>query len=364
MSCLHLQSSDSSILNGHSHPLIVNKGYLSRGLEDEVYTQEAKTHDVVKDHGKIKPGYRSSQTQQRRLPDPSTHSESNQRSYHTYLREPYPNQRYMGGNGYAHFSRASPSPLTSSGVYSSYSTHSQRQSSPPSTFTSSYPAYTSAPLPPPPPPPTSISYLPRMDSSLYTNHGHIPHPSHMRYTQHRYEPSNDHGSHDWQTASWSASNTNYPPSTTYRTQRYRPVHQPYSLPDFPSPDSSPPTSIILSPRHLSYSSSSPKRSTSFTLGSPTSFIDIYSHPEDLCIRVGDSIKMTCEGRILYSSENPVYQWYKDEEPLIGEVDSCFHLKQAGKEDLGYYFCVVSDMHGEAQRKSRTACVRIEQGMAK
>ena len=68
--------------------------------------------------------------------------------------------------------------------------------------------------------------------------------------------------------------------------------------------------------------------------------------------------MTCSARILESSAKPSYLWYKDEEPLIGEVESTYTIATVTSDDLGYYFCVVSDTEGQVERKSRTACISL------
>ena len=73
---------------------------------------------------------------------------------------------------------------------------------------------------------------------------------------------------------------------------------------------------------------------------------------------GSSVTLTCSAQILESSAKPSYLWYKDEEPLIGEVESTYAIATVTSDDLGYYFCVVSDTEGQVERKSRTACISL------
>ena len=73
---------------------------------------------------------------------------------------------------------------------------------------------------------------------------------------------------------------------------------------------------------------------------------------------GSSVTLTCSARISESNAKPSYLWYKDEEPLIGELGSTYTIAAITSDDLGYYFCAVSDTEGQVERKSRTACVSL------
>lgn len=88
------------------------------------------------------------------------------------------------------------------------------------------------------------------------------------------------------------------------------------------------------------------------------YIEIFSHPQDVTVSLNGRLVLVCEARILSSRERPLYQWYKDEEPLIGEVGSTFKKDGITKEDLGYYVCVVSDVNLTIQKKSRQSCVQL------
>lgn len=133
--------------------------------------------------------------------------------------------------------------------------------------------------------------------------------------------------------------------------------------DLPSPssedhsDSSPPSSRMVSPYDF-VGTYQQHRSSS---NPPMHLIDIMCHPSDQIIELGDPIELYCEARILHSSVKPTYQWYKDEEPIIGEIGTVFRLSRTGTEELGYYFCVVSNSVDGSQRKSSTACIRVANG---
>lgn len=93
------------------------------------------------------------------------------------------------------------------------------------------------------------------------------------------------------------------------------------------------------------------------------YIDIFCHPMDCQVTLNGIAQLVCQARVLGSSDKPSYLWYKDEEPLIGEVTSEYVIKEVSEEDLGYYFCVVSDVDGIVHRKSRTAFLSlVSEGM--
>ena len=88
------------------------------------------------------------------------------------------------------------------------------------------------------------------------------------------------------------------------------------------------------------------------------YIDIFSHPMDGKVKLRGTVQLVCQAHVLGSCEKPSYLWYKEEEPLIGEVGSELLIKEASEEDTGYYFCVVSDVDGRVHRKSRTASLSL------
>ena len=170
-------------------------------------------------------------------------------------------------------------------------------------------------------------------------------------------------SYDWLTHSWSQSMSPKPHPS--------PLSTPLDSPSDPHPDSSPPTTInhrsvasvtANSAHSLAIRSALPTSAThscaSHSKGTP--YIDIISHPEDVMIPPNaKSFELVCEARVLHSNESPLYQWYKDEEPLIGEVGGSLVREVMCEEDTGFYFCIVSDSGGVTQRKSRQAYVCMD-----
>ena len=54
-------------------------------------------------------------------------------------------------------------------------------------------------------------------------------------------------------------------------------------------------------------------------------------------------------------------WYKDGEPLIGEISSECVLEEVGEGDKGKYFCLVFHPNGDSSRQSHTAEVTLKSG---
>ena len=184
----------------------------------------------------------------------------------------------------------------------------------------------------------------------------------------------------------------YPSSTSYSSKPYLPDHQPtryegapghLSLHERPvitstaraepltpmseSKADSPPRSLDFhSPKRSTVIDPSPKLPSNFhtcnfeeECTDPSQpYIDIFSHPMDGQVKLRGTIKFVCRAHVLGSCEKPSYLWYKEEEPLIGEVESELVIKEASEEDMGYYFCVVSDVDGRVHRKSRTASLSL------
>lgn len=208
---------------------------------------------------------------------------------------------------------------------------------------------------------------PSTSSRQYRNHGDVQHGYHderqrgyhddRRHNDRHLtssvvcsqsvQPSNDR-TYDWLTQSWSQSSSNKP-----HPQHPHPQNPPES-PSEPHPDSSPPATMNR-PR-FTHPPTHPV--TAPTNGIP--YIDIISHPEDATISCNGQLVLMCEARLLYCHDCPVYQWYKDEEPLIGEVESVLVKEGVDEEDMGFYFCIVSDVGGSTQRKSRQANVCMEE----
>lgn len=120
-------------------------------------------------------------------------------------------------------------------------------------------------------------------------------------------------------------------------------------------------SSLNSPSSEPHPDSSPPSTRPHTGGVP--YIDIISHPEDMGVAPHSRLVLTCEARLLHSNVAPVYQWFKDEDPLLGEIESVLIKESVGEEDTGFYFCIVSDVDQTTKRKSRQAYVYLdEEGM--
>ena len=91
-------------------------------------------------------------------------------------------------------------------------------------------------------------------------------------------------------------------------------------------------------------------------------IEIVEHPQDCEVAINGRIELKCKARLLNSKiEEPDYLWYKDGEPLIGEISSECVLEEAGEGDRGKYFCLVSHPNGDSSRQSHTAEVTLKSG---
>ena len=76
---------------------------------------------------------------------------------------------------------------------------------------------------------------------------------------------------------------------------------------------------------------------------PKRTIEILEHPHDCTVSLNGTLKLTCRAQIIgsKSEELPDYLWYKDDEPLVGEISGEYVLEKVGEEEGGRYFCLVS-----------------------
>ena len=76
------------------------------------------------------------------------------------------------------------------------------------------------------------------------------------------------------------------------------------------------------------------------------------HPQDCEVAINGRVELKCKARLLNSKiKEPDYLWYKDGEPLIGEISSECVLEEVGEGDRGKYFCLVSQQQ-QAEPHSR------------
>ena len=84
-------------------------------------------------------------------------------------------------------------------------------------------------------------------------------------------------------------------------------------------------------------------------------LKILGHPQDCEVAINGHVELKCRACLLNSKmEEPDYLWYKDGEPLIGEISSECVLKEVGEGDRGKYFCLMSHPNGDICRQSHRA----------
>ena len=93
---------------------------------------------------------------------------------------------------------------------------------------------------------------------------------------------------------------------------------------------------------------------------PKRSVEVFEHPRDCAVAINGTLKLVCKGRIVGSAleEEPLYLWYKDGEPLIGEISSEYVLESVGEGDGGRYFCLACHPDGDSSVKSEIAVVTI------
>ena len=108
----------------------------------------------------------------------------------------------------------------------------------------------------------------------------------------------------------------------------------------------------------------------------THCIHIFEHPNDLEVCPNEKAVLRCTAKIVdgcgqkgrdcrgkgveQREEEPNLLWYKDAEPLIGEIDSEYVVDAMTEKDVGMYYCLVSHPDDERiQRQSNTARLSIK-----
>ena len=71
-------------------------------------------------------------------------------------------------------------------------------------------------------------------------------------------------------------------------------------------------------------------------------------------------ELTCKARVNPPGELD-YMWYKDGEPIVGEISDDCVVERVGEEEEGEYFCLVSDPSGEVCVETQHAEVKIRKG---
>ena len=104
-------------------------------------------------------------------------------------------------------------------------------------------------------------------------------------------------------------------------------------------------------------------------------IRILEHPKDVEVFPNERAVLRCVARIvnkgcgqierakgveLKKEEEPNLLWYKDAEPLIGEIDGEYLVEEVTEKDVGLYYCLVSHPDNEQiQRQSKMARLTIK-----
>jgi len=83
-------------------------------------------------------------------------------------------------------------------------------------------------------------------------------------------------------------------------------------------------------------------------------INVTVEPHDCEVFSNERAEFLCKACVTGSQDEPTFLWYKDEQPLVGEVSNEFVVHKATEEDTGTYFCLVTDSSNRYQRKSRNA----------
>ena len=127
------------------------------------------------------------------------------------------------------------------------------------------------------------------------------------------------------------------------------------------------------------SSQSEARSHRLSAGNngAASCIHITEHPKDLEVFPNERAVLRCTARIISGNsqnrekeaelgEEPNLLWYKDAEPLIGEIDSEYVVEEMSEKDVGFYYCLVSHPENDKIQKpsdmARLTVKRRAEGM--
>lgn len=90
-------------------------------------------------------------------------------------------------------------------------------------------------------------------------------------------------------------------------------------------------------------------------------VEILEQPRDCEVDCNGQAEFSCKARLGLSDGEPHYLWYKDGEPLVGEISSRCVVEGVTEVDVGLYFCLVSDPLEEHAVKTQHAELRLRQG---
>ncbi len=92
-------------------------------------------------------------------------------------------------------------------------------------------------------------------------------------------------------------------------------------------------------------------------------IEITLQPVECIVGLKARAQFQCGARIKAARGEPSFLWYKDSEPLVGEINEEYVIDEATGQDAGLYFCLVSDSDEKYFKKTDDArlIVRTEEG---
>ena len=95
----------------------------------------------------------------------------------------------------------------------------------------------------------------------------------------------------------------------------------------------------------------------------SSSIEIVEQPKDCEVALNGRAEFTCKARLLDSAgeEELDYLWYKDGEPLIGEISRECVVEAVGEAEQGSYFCLVSHPSEESSVETQPARLTLKTG---
>ena len=89
-------------------------------------------------------------------------------------------------------------------------------------------------------------------------------------------------------------------------------------------------------------------------------LQITREPEDCEVLPNAKVEFVCEAHIIGSDEEPSFQWYKGNDPLVGEINNQYIIEQATQQDVGAYCCVVTDSTEMYHRTSHNAKLLLKE----
>lgn len=92
---------------------------------------------------------------------------------------------------------------------------------------------------------------------------------------------------------------------------------------------------------------------------PASDIEILKQPVDQVVNLNECVVFMCKARVNHCKEDPNILWFKNREPLIGEIDSTYVIKETTEKDAGVYHCLITHpLNTSFQKESYAATLTI------